>query len=283
MINRVEKKNKSGSAFIQCCGFKDFSSPSIVQKYMGDHPVAEKKQNKLHRMKQRERGRKRGKERRAEGRRESKQEEGTTWADVPLLTHAPTCHYGIYKSAALLDAKDPWFSDLSAEDPPNFAAQMWSYIEIVCLKCIVQLQFFQPTWPPLYTYSRSLFKTWKVYTIYVAQLLFSEEITFSEEVTTPSRALPLGTVDYIGVGSPLKLMHETILWKSFCAAARLLQRHSNAYVLWSREAINARLHPLSLCVHKTVVMLVDGECLTQVRVSCKISVFPCGRVNWKDG
>lgn len=153
MINRVEKK-KSGSGFIQCCGFKDFSSPSIVQKYMGDRPVAEKKQNKLHRMKQRERGIKRGKERREEGRRESKQEEGTTWADVPLLTHAPTCHYSIYKSAALLDAKH-----LSAEDPPNFAAQMWSYIETVCLKCIVQLRFFQPTWPPPYTYSRSLFKT----------------------------------------------------------------------------------------------------------------------------
>lgn len=42
-----------------------------------------------------------------ERRRESKQEEGTTQAEVPLLTYAPICHYGIYKPAALLDAKHP--------------------------------------------------------------------------------------------------------------------------------------------------------------------------------
>jgi len=65
LINGVEKK--SGSGFIECCGFKDFSSPSIVQKYIGDSPVAGKKQNKMHRMIQRERGRKR--EREKEGKR----------------------------------------------------------------------------------------------------------------------------------------------------------------------------------------------------------------------
>lgn len=67
-----------------------------------------------------------GKKREGEegGRRETKQGEGTTQADVPLLAHAPTCRYGIYKPAALLDAKHPWFSDFSAEDPPNFAAHM---------------------------------------------------------------------------------------------------------------------------------------------------------------
>lgn len=59
-----------------------------------------------------------------EGRRESRQEEGTTWADVPLLTHEPTFLYSIYKPAAWLDAKHPGFSDFSAEDLTNFAAHM---------------------------------------------------------------------------------------------------------------------------------------------------------------
>lgn len=54
-----------------------------------------------------------------EGRRESKQEEGITWADVPLLSHAPTCHHSICKPTSLRDAKHPQFSDFSAEAPPN--------------------------------------------------------------------------------------------------------------------------------------------------------------------
>lgn len=84
LINGVEKK--SGSAFIQYRAFKDFSSASIVQKYMWDRPVAGKKQNEMHRMKQRERDKKREGE--EEGRRESKQE-GTTQADVPFLLMHP--------------------------------------------------------------------------------------------------------------------------------------------------------------------------------------------------
>lgn len=102
MINRVEKKI-SGSGFIQCCGFKDFSSPSIVQKYMGDRPVAEKKQNKLHRMKQRERGIKRGKERREGGRKEGKQARRRNhlgWCSLAhSCTHMPLQHLQVCSSA----------------------------------------------------------------------------------------------------------------------------------------------------------------------------------------
>lgn len=104
LINWVEKK--SGSAFIQYHGFKDFSSLSIVQKCMWDRPAAGKKQNKIHRMKQRQKDKKR--EGDEEGRRESKKE-ATAQADVPLLAHASMCHYSIYKPAALLDAKHTRF------------------------------------------------------------------------------------------------------------------------------------------------------------------------------
>lgn len=53
-INAMENK-QTRSSFIQCCGFKDFSNPLIVQKHMEDHPIARKKWNKMHQMKQMER------------------------------------------------------------------------------------------------------------------------------------------------------------------------------------------------------------------------------------
>lgn len=78
------------------------------------------------------------------------------------------------------------------------------------------------------------------------------KLLFSEEVTTPSRALPVGNVGYIGVGSPSKREeNETVLRKSFYAATRLLQslgyeRLSNACASGVWEARNGQLHPVLL-------------------------------------
>lgn len=123
LINGVEKK--SGSGFIQCCGFKDFSIPSIVQKYMGDSPVAGKKQNKMHRMKQRERGRKskrkRRKERKKEGGKASKKNEPRG-----LMFHCSLMHP--HATTAFTSLQLCW-----TQSTPNFQTSVLKILQILQL------------------------------------------------------------------------------------------------------------------------------------------------------
>lgn len=94
----IQSGKKIKSNFIQCYGCKDFSDHSIVQKYMGDSPVAGKKQRKMRRMKQRERERKK-KKRRKEGK-QARRRNHLAWCSLAhSCTHMPLGHSQACSSA----------------------------------------------------------------------------------------------------------------------------------------------------------------------------------------
>lgn len=164
----------------------------------------------------------------------------------------------------------------------------------MCLECIVYLQSFQPTWPSSYTWDFHLepeknippgaafLPSGKIQ----VQGMRGRKLLFSEEVPSPIISEKC-RLDMCRVS--LKLVHRL-----FCDKAS--EQHWDFCKGWCMKDFKIHiLHGVGNHKSKMTSFAAMGSqnCRDagrgrmntwhQVRISCKISVFPGGRVSWRDG